>query len=126
MEPEARILLAEDDPVVAAIIKQKLSGRRMAVDHFGDGDAALEAARGKPYDLFILDVSLPGLDGFGLLVQIRAEPALKKVPVMMLTGKRKDTDVRTGLELGANDYLIKPFMPFEVLKRVEKLLAASR
>lgn len=121
-----RILLAEDDPTVAAIIRQKLEGRGIAVTWHEDGKAALEEALATPFDLFILDVDLPELDGFGLLSRLRDNSATKKSPVMMLTAKKTDKDVRLGLGLGANDYLIKPFMPFEVLKRVEKLLAASR
>lgn len=122
----ARILLAEDDPTVAAIIRQRLEGRGMSVIWHADGKGALEEALASPFDLLILDVDLPELDGFGLLSRLRDNPATKKTPVMMLTGKKTDKDVRLGLGLGANDYLIKPFMPFEVLKRVEKLLAASR
>jgi DNA-binding response OmpR family regulator len=126
-----RILLAEDDPIVAAIVQQKLQRRRrMSVRHFPDGLEALEAAQAaagsEPFDLFILDVSLPGLDGFALLARLREHPELKSVPVMMLTGKNKDEDVHRGLDLGADDYLIKPFLPYEVLTRVEKLLASAR
>lgn len=122
----ASVLLAEDDIYVAAIIKRKLASRGMRVDHYPDGKAAQDAAFAKAYDLIILDVDLPGMDGFSVLAGMRAESSLKKVPVMMLTGKRQGKDVKTGLELGANDYLIKPFLPFEVLKRAEKLLAANR
>src|SRR5688500_4810068 len=89
-----RVLLAEDDPIASAIIEQKLSGKGMDVVAFGDGREALEAvlsglagtgARG--FDLLILDVSLPGLDGFEVLAGIRAREELKGIPVMMLTGK---------------------------------------
>ncbi|MDB5106916.1 MAG: response regulator receiver protein [Fibrobacteres bacterium] len=119
------ILLAEDDEVVATIVVQKLEREGYKVEHVTDGEAALTAARTGTFAIFIFDVKMPGLDGFDLLERIKEEPGIRKTPVLMLTGKKTDTDVLKGIKLGADDYMVKPFMPFELALRVRKLLSRS-
>ena len=116
-----RILVAEDDRKVAGFIRKGLEEEGHAVEVAGDGAAALERATGgTPWDLVVLDVMLPKQDGFGVLKALRAEGL--RMPVLMLTARDAVSDRVTGLDLGADDYLSKPFAFEEFLARVRALL----
>jgi len=117
-----RILVVEDDDMVASILKHRLSREGFHIQHFSDGVAALEAVRREPVDLAILDVKVPGLDGFQLLTELRALPTTATIPVVMLTAMGSERDILRGFDLGANDYITKPFSPVEVMARVKRLL----
>jgi DNA-binding response OmpR family regulator len=88
---------------------------------FLNGEDAFRWASEASFDLAILDVKVPGMDGFEILERIRAIPRLADVPIIMLTGLGSEADVVRGLELGANDYMLKPFSPAELLARVRRL-----
>lgn len=120
-EGSRKVLLAEDDVPVASIIIRKLQTDGYEVIHVSDGDSVMATALGTAFALFIFDVSLPGRDGFALLSDVKSDPSLREIPVLMLTGKRKDDDVKKGISLGANDYMVKPFKAYELLGRVRKL-----
>ena len=90
--------------------------------HFADGASACEAAPRLRPALAILDVKMPGMDGFEVLRRLRAEPALRHTPVMMLTSMGSEHDVVRGLQLGADDYIVKPFSPVELVARVHRHL----
>ena len=116
-----RILVVEDDRKVARFVRQGLCEEGHAVEIAADGPEALDLALGEPaYDLIILDVMLPRCDGFGVLKSLRARKVA--VPVLMLTARDSITDRVAGLDLGADDYLIKPFAFEEFLARVRALL----
>ena len=91
---------------------------------FLNGAEAFEWASEADFDLAILDVKVPGMDGFELLERLREIERLSDVPIIMLTGMGSETDVIRGLELGADDYMLKPFSPSELLARVRRLLHA--
>lgn len=116
------ILLAEDDDLTADFIKHRLSQAGFRVLHFSDGADAFKAASPEPPDLAILDVKMPGMDGFELLARFREIPAFVKIPIAMLTSMGSEKDISRGLELGADDYILKPFSPSELLARVHRLL----
>lgn len=116
------VLLVEDDDMVASILKHRLGREGFEVLHFSDGVRALSAVEGKPLALAILDVKVPGMDGFELLTRLRGSPDAARVPVMMLTAQGAEQDVVRGFELGADDYMVKPFSPAEVMARVHRLL----
>lgn len=120
------ILLAEDDAVVAALVRHRLEREGLTVLHATDGVAALDLARARPISLAILDVMIPGADGFELLAELRRNPATRHVPVVMLTGLGGERDVERALGLGADDYVLKPFSPVELTARVNRLLRARR
>ncbi len=120
--PVREILLAEDDPDVAFIIGANLEREGFRVLHCADGELALEQARDRDLALAILDVMLPGLDGFALLSKLRDLPSFAKTPVVMLTGLGAEEHVVRGFELGADDYMVKPFSPMELQARVHRLL----
>jgi DNA-binding response OmpR family regulator len=114
-----RILVVEDDPAVRDVVELALMREGMLTHVVGDGDLALRSLRGSDtFDLVILDVMLPGKDGVTVCAEIRADSAHKDVPVVMLTARDDETSVVVGLEVGADDYMTKPFRPRELVSRV--------
>ncbi|MFP4607851.1 MAG: response regulator, partial [Thiohalospira sp.] len=106
--PPIPILLVDDDRELCAMLQEYLAGEGFAVTAVGDGEQALERLRGDHWEGVVLDVMLPGRDGFEVLRDLRR---FSEVPVLMLTARGEDTDTVVGLELGADDYLAKPFNP---------------
>ncbi len=119
-----KILLAEDDELIASVIKHRLGHQGFEVIHFPDGAAALMGATDVDVSLAILDVKMPGIDGFELLERLRQMPAYRKIPIVMLTSMGSEKDIVRGFELGADDYIMKPFSPIELLARVRRLIRA--
>lgn len=115
-----RILIIEDEEALAQRIRKILQNERYTAEVCFDGNEGLEQALVEPYDLIILDVMLPGIDGFQILSELRREGI--SVPVLMLTAKTQVEDKVSGLDLGADDYLTKPFAVPELLARVRSLL----
>jgi DNA-binding response OmpR family regulator len=118
----AAILLADDDPLIASIVRHRMEKAGHRVTHVADGGAALRAIEGAPPDILILDVKMPELDGLTVLRQLRADPRLRTLPVILLTALGEEQDVIRGFSLGADDYLAKPFSPAELGVRVDRLL----
>ena len=116
----SRILLVEDEPGLVLTLSDLLAAENYTVESARDGITGLTRAAGEPFDLVILDVMLPGKNGFDVCRDLRQQG--KDVPVLMLTAKSQLTDRVVGLKLGADDYLTKPFEPEELLARVEALL----
>jgi DNA-binding response OmpR family regulator len=119
----SRILVVEDDADVANLAIRWLERAGHAVQRVGDGPAALSALEaGALPDLVLLDVMLPKTDGFEVLRRIRAAARTKRLPVIMETSLSRDKDAARGRELGANDYIVKPLMELDFLKRIEHIL----
>ncbi|MEW2413019.1 response regulator transcription factor [Streptomyces sp. NPDC046866] len=119
----ARILVVDDDATVAEVVTGYLRRAGHDVDHAADGPAALDVAARHDPDLVVLDLMLPGIDGLEVCRRLRAE---RPVPVIMLTARGDEDDRIAGLELGADDYVTKPFSPRELVLRVESVLRRSR
>ncbi|MGD0835767.1 MAG: response regulator transcription factor [Polyangia bacterium] len=119
----ARLLLIDDDARLAEMLGQYLRSRGFAVDVCGDGESGLTAQAKTEYQIIILDVMLPGIDGLEVCRRIRAHA---QTPILMLTARGDDLDRIVGLELGADDYLSKPFNPRELLARLGAVLRRSR
>lgn len=117
-----RILIAEDEVSIARLLELELGREGFAADVFHDGESALEAARRGGYDLLLLDIMMPKVDGVEVLSQIRKE---SDVPVIMLTAKGALEDKVGALGLGADDYIVKPFAMAEVTARVRAALRRS-
>lgn len=117
-----RVLVVEDEPDIAALIAYQLTREGFRVATAGDGNEALDAVAREVPDLLVLDRMLPGLSGDEVLVRLRAEENTAAIPVLMLTAKREQEDRIEGLELGADDYLTKPFSPRELVLRVQAIL----
>ena len=118
-----RLLLVEDDGTLATTLQRALREEGYAVDWLSDGEAADEVLATQEYDLVILDVSLPGLDGLGVLKHLRERGS--KTPVLVLTARDRLDDRVTGLDLGADDYMTKPFELAELEARVRALIRRS-
>ena len=118
-----RILVIEDEPKLADYLKKGMSEQSHVVDLARDGVYVLHLALEGEYDLIVLDVMLPGVDGFGILASVRAQ---KDTPILMLTARDAVEDRVRGLEGGADDYLVKPFAFSELLARVQALLRRGR
>lgn len=122
----SRILIVEDDDDIAQLVQRYLTRAGHAADVLRAGDEALSCARDRIPDLIILDLMLPGLDGLEVCRALRAAPATRAVPIIMLTARSEETDRIVGLELGADDYVTKPFSPNELVARVGSLLRRAQ
>ena len=118
-----RILIVEDDLKIAAFVRKGLEAAGFAVDHVADGQSGLNLGLSEPYDLLVIDIMLPGRDGFSLVEALRRERIL--APVLILSAKGSVEDRVRGLQLGADDYLVKPFAFSELLARVQALIRRS-
>lgn len=119
---KTRLLVVEDEPDIAEVLRYNLERAGFAVELEGTGDGALAAIRHQPPDLLLLDLMLPGLDGLELTRMLKRDPATAKLPIVMLTARGEEIDRIVGLELGADDYIPKPFSPREVVLRVRAVL----
>ncbi len=122
MPPRATVLLIDDDRRLADLVAEYLGRHEVDVTIAADGERGLDALRRGRFDAVVLDVMLPGPDGFEVCRRIRATPETGAIPVLMLTARGDDVDKVVGLELGADDYLAKPFNPRELLARIRALL----
>lgn len=123
MESGIRVLVVDDDAELCELIAEYLTARGFVVDTEGDGERGLKRIRQDRYALMVLDVLLPGIDGFEVLRRVRAgAPELAELPVVMLTAHGDEVDRIVGLELGADDYLAKPFNTRELLARIRAIL----
>ncbi|MCR6031657.1 response regulator [Nocardioides sp. zg-579] len=121
----ARILVADDDVDIRELVEFKLSTLGHDIVAVADGAAAVAACQAQRPDLAVLDVMMPGFSGLDAIRVIRADPALADLPVILLTARAQESDVETGFDSGADDYITKPFSPRELASRVEALLARA-
>jgi DNA-binding response OmpR family regulator len=118
-----RALLVDDDRELARLLSEYLSSHGVAIHHVEDGAQALERLATDRFDIVLLDVMLPGIDGFEVCRRVRLE---HDVPIVMLTARGEDMDRVVGLEIGADDYVPKPFNPRELLARMRAILRRAR
>ncbi len=119
------ILIVDDEPRIAALARDYLEHAGFAVLTAADGPAALTTVHQRRPDLVVLDLGLPGLDGLDVTRRLREDPATTNLPIVMLTARDDEIDKLLGLELGADDYLTKPFSPRELVARVRAVLRRS-
>lgn len=119
----SHIVIVEDEPHISQVVSLYLKRAGFSVTAYADGLAALEGLAGAQVDLVILDVMLPGMDGFTLMRTLRDR---SDIPIILVTSRREETDRIAGLELGADDYVVKPFSPQELVSRVRAVLRRAR
>jgi len=121
-----RVLVIEDEPDIRDLLAFHLEREGYTVTKSGTGAEGLRLARAAPPDLILLDLMLPEVDGFEVCRRLRQDPVTHAVPLVMLTARGDEVDRVLGLELGADDYVVKPFSPREVVARVRAVLRRSR
>jgi two-component system phosphate regulon response regulator PhoB len=119
------ILLAEDDPDIRHLVTYKLTRSGFDVVEVADGRAALAAARADPPDLVLLDLRMPHLSGLEVCRELRAGSRTAAVPIIILSARSRPQDVEQAFAAGATDYVVKPFSPRELVRRVESVLAGA-
>jgi len=115
----SRILVVDDEPGIVDIARANLEGHGFAVVEAYDGEEALEKVKEEKPDLVVLDILMPGMDGWDVLERMEADPELSGIPVIMLTARVSDEDVLRGLETGAVEYMTKPFYPEDLVAAVK-------
>lgn len=118
MADAPNVLVAEDDADIRTLIELKLTGIGLAVHAVGDGPGALAAAERHHPDVVLLDVRIPGMDGFEVCRRLREQPRFARTPIVMLSGLAADHHAAHGLRAGATEYLVKPFSPREMVQHV--------
>lgn len=120
-----KIVLAEDEPQIARLIEFKLKKEGYSVTWKENGEEALKAIKADKPDLILLDIMMPVMDGYEVLRRLKEDENLKSIPVIMLTARAQEKDVVKGIDMGAEDYITKPFHPAELLARVKRILGKS-
>jgi DNA-binding response OmpR family regulator len=123
MSPKHRILICDDDPLLIELMSFRLKAKGFDVITASDGEEALAKLVSEQPSLIVLDAMMPRLDGFEVLSRMKGDGAVSHIPVIMLTARKGEKDIVSALERGADDYLVKPFIPEELLARLSKLLA---
>jgi len=121
-----KILVVDDEPEAVELVEFNLKGAGYEVSTAGDGAEALNKARRIQPNLVILDIMMPEIDGMEVCKLLRRDPATSTIPIIMLTAKASEVDRVLGLELGADDYVVKPFSPRELVLRVKKILERGK
>jgi two-component system alkaline phosphatase synthesis response regulator PhoP len=120
-----RILIVDDEEDVLELVRYHLDKNGYKVDTAASGEEAISEARKKSPDLIILDLMLPGIDGLEVCKKLKSDLKTEPIPIIMLTAKGEESDIVTGLELGAEDYLTKPFSPKILIARIRRILHRS-
>ena len=121
-----RILVVDDEEDILELVRYNLEKEGFKVACALSGETALKTVANEPIDLMILDLMLPGMDGLEVAKKMRADSKIQQIPILMLTAKGEEADVVTGLELGADDYVTKPFSPRILIARVRAILRRKR
>ena len=117
-----RILVVDDDPVIVELLRVNFEIEGFEVVSAADGREGLDRARSEQPDVVVSDIMMPRLDGLQMLRQLRADPTTARLPVILLSAKAQNADVQQGMELGAADYVTKPFDPLDLIARVNAVL----
>jgi DNA-binding response OmpR family regulator len=125
MPNQSVVMVIDDDEMLQAIVGAKLKLRGYRVIPVVEGAQAAEAVRRERPDILLLDMMMPGIDGLEVLREVKADPAMADVPVVMLTARRQEADIVSCLKAGAADYMVKPFIPEELAMRIQRLLPRS-
>ncbi|NGX17720.1 response regulator [Wenzhouxiangella sp. XN24] len=122
----SRVLIADDEANLLISLEYLLQRQGYDVSLARDGDQTMKLIRQQPPDLVILDATMPGQSGFEVCQQVRADPALRHIPIVMLSARARETDIAKGKALGADAYIVKPFSTADLVNQVRQLLGADR
>src|SRR4030042_1669333 len=124
--PGEKILVVDDEENIRELVRYNLAREGYQVTTVGSGEEALKQAGAKLPNLIVLDLMLPGIDGFDVCRQLKSDPRTAHIPIVMLTVKGEESDIVVGLELGADDYITKPFSPKVLLARIKAVLRRKK
>ena len=123
MENKTKIFVVEDDEFLRTLIVKKFKSAGFLVATSAEGEGSLEKIKKEKPDLILLDIILPGMDGFEVMKLLKEDPNTKDIPVIFLTNLGQEEDLKKGMDLGAEDYLVKAyFTPDEIVKRIQRIL----
>jgi DNA-binding response OmpR family regulator len=122
--PDSTVLVVDDDPVILKLLEVnfEMEGFTVLVAH--DGEEGIEVARNERPDLIVSDIMMPKRSGLELVAELKGDPDTSDIPIILLSAKAQNADVRSGLDSGADDYVTKPFEPLDLVDRVNRLLEA--
>jgi DNA-binding response OmpR family regulator len=120
-----KILIVEDEDRIRQVIKIIIRGNLVDVDEAADGKVALEKIKSSKYDMVILDLMIPEIDGMGVLQTIRSDETTKDIPVVIVSAKTRDSEILAGMKEGANFYITKPFEPQDLINIMEFILGVK-
>ncbi|MBN2070719.1 MAG: response regulator [Candidatus Krumholzibacteriota bacterium] len=123
---KGKILVVDDEVNITQILEFSIGSEGYQVITASNGEEAIDVARREQPDLIILDIMMPKIDGYEACRIIKTNPLTKNIPVILLTAKGRDIDKRLGYEVGATDYIIKPFSPNKLIDRIQKLLVSAK
>jgi DNA-binding response OmpR family regulator len=122
--PDSTVLVVDDDPVILKLLEVnfEMEGFTVIVAH--DGEEGIDVARRDAPDLIVSDIMMPKKSGLELVTELKGDPGTSDIPIILLSAKAQNADVRSGLDAGADDYVTKPFEPLDLVERVNRLLEA--
>jgi len=120
--PDSTVLVVDDDPVILKLLEVNFEMEGFTVLVARDGEEGIEVARSNQPDVVVSDIMMPKKSGLELVVALKADTSTSEIPIILLSAKAQNADVRTGLEAGADDYVTKPFEPLDLVDRVNRLL----
>jgi two-component system, OmpR family, alkaline phosphatase synthesis response regulator PhoP len=123
---KGKVLVVDDEVNITQILEFSIGAEGFEVITAQNGEEAIEKARREQPDLIILDVMMPKIDGYEACRILKANPLTKNIPVVLLTAKGRDIDKRLGIEVGATDYIVKPFSPNRLVERINQLLSCHK
>ena len=123
---KGKILVVDDEVNITQILEFSIGAEGFEVISAQNGEEAIEKARREQPDLIILDIMMPKIDGYEACRILKANPLTKNIPVVLLTAKGRDIDKRLGMEVGATDYIVKPFSPNKLVERIHQLLSCQK
>ena len=123
--PDSTVLVVDDDPVILKLLEVnfEMEGFTVLVAH--DGEEGIEVARNNQPDVVVSDIMMPKTSGLELVIALKGDASTRDIPIILLSAKAQNADVRTGLDAGADDYVTKPFEPLDLVDRVNRLLETS-
>jgi len=119
---DATVLVVDDDPVILKLLEVNFEMEGFAVLVAHDGEEGIEVARSEQPDVIVSDIMMPRVSGLELVTALKSDPGTSDIPIILLSAKAQNADVRSGLDAGADDYVTKPFEPLDLVDRVNRLL----
>jgi len=120
--PDSTVLVVDDDPVILKLLEVNFEMEGFTVLVARDGEEGIEVARSNQPDVIVSDIMMPKKSGLELVVALKSDASTSEIPIILLSAKAQNADVRTGMEAGADDYVTKPFEPLDLVDRVNRLL----